>query len=312
MLLEASRHSPFLGTFRHSPSLFSGAVNAQPTKSKVGLGFDKLLQNDGKRPVVSQVQLSLDKHRSRLLWGIPITRYMACPAVFRDELPHCAVCLEAFSDGDELRTLSCSHCYHRKCIDHWLLGCASDEAATCPQCRQPVSPPAPPQTPAPAPTAANAAVTGDGMEDGTLPSVTSDLSLAHTHTLASCGSDDLIPSDSYLRIGAYLSSLEIGTSDTLYDQVHQHREGHTPTSAGCPCESTEEDSDGDLTEISLRTVVRRMAQEQEQEQQEAEKEPPTSNAPRLTVATTNRRTAAAIFSTPPVFESSYVFVASDG
>ena len=348
MLLEA-RRNPFLGTFRHSPSIAAtsglgglGGLGAllrdvkTPTtplassSSGGGLGLDKLLYNDGKRPVVSQVQLSLDKHQrgeasrssgrghghgraSRaspaLLSGIPITRYMACPAVFRDELPHCAVCLDAFSDGDELRTLSCGHCYHRRCIDHWLLGCTCDEAATCPQCRQPVSPLLPPM--------AEAADTGEVLEDVTpgvsssltLPSVPSDLSLAHTHTHTRTSSDvaadDLIPSDSYLRIGAYLSSVEIGVSDTLFDQVHQHpHEQGSPTSA---LGEAGDDSDGDLTEISLRTILCRLDRDRDRDR-DRKLIDPAAAAPKGPVALA---AAVAIFSAPPVFESSYVFITSD-
>ena len=42
--------------------------------------------------------------------------YLGCRA--GDE---CAVCLQEYKDGDELRELQCGHSFHHKCIDKWLL-----------------------------------------------------------------------------------------------------------------------------------------------------------------------------------------------
>ena len=53
----------------------------------------------------------------------------------------CSVCLEAYVDGDELRTLECRHTYHRECIVSWCLlnNCATNKTKpTCPDCRGPV------------------------------------------------------------------------------------------------------------------------------------------------------------------------------
>ena len=43
----------------------------------------------------------------------------------------CNICLEAFKQGDEMRTLQCKHNYHRQCIDRWLA-----QVASCPICKQ--------------------------------------------------------------------------------------------------------------------------------------------------------------------------------
>lgn len=54
----------------------------------------------------------------------------------------CAICLESFVDGDELRTLNCGHCFHRGCVDIWLLGTLSEESlvtSICPTCRRDLS-----------------------------------------------------------------------------------------------------------------------------------------------------------------------------
>ncbi|AVK74706.1 Ring finger protein [Pandoravirus quercus] len=50
----------------------------------------------------------------------------------------CAVCLDDFSDGDQVRSLPCAHAYHVTCIDRWLV-----DHDACPCCRAPVTRPMP-------------------------------------------------------------------------------------------------------------------------------------------------------------------------
>ena len=262
MMLGATKNNALIGSFRHSPSVSSGTV---------GLGLKEILWEDWKKPVISQVQLSREqkfsnRHASpQLLSSIPITRYMACPClasrvqgadndeknnVSMIDLPQCAICLDPFADGDELRTLNCCHCYHRRCIDLWLLGCMSDEATVtnnCPQCRCDVSPSVP---------VVNTNVESDIGED-ILEDVTPMQSSFPSSPCLTITSELAIPSDSFLRIGAYLSSLDIGSADTLYGQV-VHDDGGTP---GKPSDDYSASSDGDddieshFTDISLCTVT---------------------------------------------------------
>ncbi|VDP23878.1 unnamed protein product [Onchocerca flexuosa] len=38
-----------------------------------------------------------------------------------------------FVDGDSIRYLPCMHCYHKKCVDDWLM-----RSFSCPSCMEPV------------------------------------------------------------------------------------------------------------------------------------------------------------------------------
>jgi len=42
----------------------------------------------------------------------------------------CMVCLEDFTDEQEVRRLPCSHLFHSECIDEWLRRCTD-----CPICK---------------------------------------------------------------------------------------------------------------------------------------------------------------------------------
>mmetsp|Transcript_22660 Transcript_22660/g.51787 ORF Transcript_22660/g.51787 Transcript_22660/m.51787 type:complete len:382 (-) Transcript_22660:111-1256(-) len=45
----------------------------------------------------------------------------------------CQICMEDFTEGDELRTLPCFHLFHAKCVDQWL-----KVNSICPTCRHKV------------------------------------------------------------------------------------------------------------------------------------------------------------------------------
>lgn len=51
-----------------------------------------------------------------------------------DAYETCAICIEDYAEGDKLRILPCSHAYHCKCIDTWLLR----NKRTCPICKRKV------------------------------------------------------------------------------------------------------------------------------------------------------------------------------
>jgi hypothetical protein len=129
-----------------------------------------------------------------------------------NDLPLCSICLEEFADGDELRTLECSHCYHKGCIDIWLLGCMSEGNAStcnCPDCRQELvfpSHPSPVVFPAAAPAvtpSVPALLAGSSLVMSS--SSSSSPAMDSSAATVMMGSFVDVPSASFLRIGRSMS-----------------------------------------------------------------------------------------------------------
>ncbi|GJD06605.1 hypothetical protein Gasu2_10120 [Galdieria sulphuraria] len=71
--------------------------------------------------------------RRRRLRGIPVKHY----SMPRDSVEPdvCAICLDPFSEGENINELPCNHLFHRACIWKWL-----ESSPLCPICKQNVFP----------------------------------------------------------------------------------------------------------------------------------------------------------------------------
>ncbi|KFQ96750.1 E3 ubiquitin-protein ligase RNF43, partial [Nipponia nippon] len=86
---------------------------------------------------LNRTQDSLQQQTMQAIGQLATRRYQArCRQASRwdsasscSSAPVCAICLEEFSEGQELRIISCSHEFHRDCVDPWL-----QQHHTCPLC----------------------------------------------------------------------------------------------------------------------------------------------------------------------------------
>ncbi|KAG8202115.1 hypothetical protein JTE90_010476 [Oedothorax gibbosus] len=74
------------------------------------------------RRLCSAAKKALDK--------IPVKTVRNDDTDHEDEYECCAICIEPFQHGELIRSLPCKHCFHKICIDPWLL-----EQRSCPMCK---------------------------------------------------------------------------------------------------------------------------------------------------------------------------------
>jgi len=86
--------------------------------------FYYLMQSDFKRGIPPDV---LEKYTKRLA-------FTRSTRQARDQLGggdmECSICFGSYSDGEEIRKLTCGHHFHQRCVDVWLLG----HQNRCPLC----------------------------------------------------------------------------------------------------------------------------------------------------------------------------------
>lgn len=158
LVMAQSKTNPMIGLFRHSP-----AINHNRRGLKTVICDD----NHGNVPIVSQLRVNREVKSSQpernfvtSLKQIPVSVFSASlagtpsvseaaentPSVVEtqkdEDAPMCSICLESYTDGDEIVTLACSHCFHSNCANKWFYqDCLNDATKSCngfrcPQCRQ--------------------------------------------------------------------------------------------------------------------------------------------------------------------------------
>ena len=82
-------------------------------------------------------QLQLDSETQRPLGAertqqLPTQRYSKVESVDGPAQEACAICVDDFQEGDNMRVLPCNHHFHLKCIDEWLI----NHSDLCPLCKK--------------------------------------------------------------------------------------------------------------------------------------------------------------------------------
>ena len=101
--------------------------------------MENLQLSEGRRPRANQISLRKKnmqtprRRRSiRLLLGT-MAKYPFSRIPPHAQPPNaCSICLDEFARKDIVRHLPCSHVYHAKCIDSWLM----TKHQTCPSCQR--------------------------------------------------------------------------------------------------------------------------------------------------------------------------------
>jgi hypothetical protein len=93
--------------------------NIQPT-----LINNNIIRNANGKETLSQ--LSLDK--------LTLVNFKNVDSEIKKKFETCLICLDDFKDETVIRTIKCTHLFHKDCIDSWLL----KESYKCPLCRDSV------------------------------------------------------------------------------------------------------------------------------------------------------------------------------
>lgn len=109
--------------------LFSDAAAASPAPPAVHrfVLLEVMVQHQLRQPKGVD-EASLQQHTEVRTWG---------DVSEEKEMATCTVCTEDACAGETVRRLRCGHHFHASCVDQWL-----QRSSLCPNCREPVVPPA--------------------------------------------------------------------------------------------------------------------------------------------------------------------------
>mmetsp|Transcript_40312 Transcript_40312/g.114124 ORF Transcript_40312/g.114124 Transcript_40312/m.114124 type:complete len:441 (+) Transcript_40312:484-1806(+) len=93
------------------------------------MSYDELYEHFGGGPVPASISC---EEAAALQTGTVAAKHVSC-GIGAAGCHSCPICLEPFVPGEKYRSLSCSHVFHKDCVDTWLV----DHRGDCPVCRSP-------------------------------------------------------------------------------------------------------------------------------------------------------------------------------
>ncbi|KAF9957408.1 hypothetical protein BGZ70_009525, partial [Mortierella alpina] len=133
-ILALTAAEPFAPVLNSSPQ-FSDTVKESTSQLKEDLA-NMNLEGDGTLPRPLSRNNSLSSKSIRSVKALAAAEALSTEAeevaksleITNDT---CAICLDEFAHGEEIRTLPCQHEFHCECIDPWL----TRKSSTCPLCK---------------------------------------------------------------------------------------------------------------------------------------------------------------------------------
>ena len=89
--------------------------------------IESILRQLAELQVDLRLQVPLGEQATKRL---PTRRYQTG----QEKMDLCAICVDDFTDGDNLRVLPCEHVFHSECVDEWLI----NHSSLCPLCKMEV------------------------------------------------------------------------------------------------------------------------------------------------------------------------------
>jgi len=100
-----------------------------------GENIHRITNNDNRGYIRINVKVTAKKKKKRLIREIlsHLPKYEKIKDNDNLITQHtsCAICINKYKKGEYKRVLPCGHCYHKKCIDKWLMGNKKMSCALC-------------------------------------------------------------------------------------------------------------------------------------------------------------------------------------
>jgi len=143
--------------------------------------------------------------------NLPSRRYTAPTGAPAGEQPSCAICMENYAEGDQLRVLPCRHEFHTACADKWL-----EIRDTCPLCRKRITDRPTAAAPSSAPRSVH---TATGVAPTSISSTTATTDSSAAAAAASSSSSAVLNTTAAASTALTTSAASLSSSSSLSPSV---------------------------------------------------------------------------------------------